>query len=179
LGYGEICSFAEISPDPSYKAPVNKLYIDRFYNDGSGANPFCNPMWYSYRYVNSLGGYSPLSPWTSIPIYAGATTLPCAGSCNSNIAVGKTGCLNNVAIIGTMDKMEYDTLNNSNLMINVHRQIGAVGQTAPDPNDEGEIVGTLTQYPTTGGPYSPLTSFFVDALCNTGTTNQCPSSTCS
>jgi hypothetical protein len=144
--------------DASIATPNTPLYIGDFENNPSDPGPaLCEPMWYAIRYVRqSDGGYGPLGAWTTIPVQAGATTLPCPPSgCGTNVAIGPASCNANRAVMGTTSPLQYSIIDG--YWANVHRQTGTFDSTS-----EGDIVGVLI------APFSSydLTSAISDVIYN-------------
>lgn len=159
----------ETAPDGSLPTPQSQPYLGGFKSVPNAGPPFCTGVWYAYRYVTPLGGYSPLSQWTGynpdepslppLPIYGGSQNLPCApGGCEAwGIAPSSTCSANapEIIISGTIPSLPSGTF------LNVHRQSGQVF----DPTSEGDIVGSFNLGPQQGTPI-PVIGFFVDVLDN-------------
>ncbi len=191
-------SVEEKYEDSNIPAPTPQPYLGGFSYSQSSGPPFCNPVWYAYRYVrNSDGGYGPLSNWTgydpknpnAIPkgISSGATadTLPCLpqGCSESGVPTGSQTCWFNVPEIVLIDKLNMDIKNGTpdGYTLNVHRQEGFIDQNAKppvvkgfDPKSEGTVVGSFLAFekPSTS---NKVTAMFYDNIFNPKSTS---SNTC-
>ena len=187
---GPLClSVKETNFDATIVKPSPQPYLGGF-NDSAGAGPpFCEPVWYAFRYVRNIDGeYGPLSNWSGSsgptdldpqPIYSGASTLPCAApGCSAwGITLGNDTCTYNqptIVLTGPLDfDVNFGQLNGYTL--NVHRQVGYVGRDGIvhgfDSRSEGDIVGSFLVE--MGNQSS--TAKFIDAVFNPKSTT---SSTC-
>jgi hypothetical protein len=170
---GPGCTYmTEIQPDPSLPTPSSQPYLGGFATVYGAGPPFCGGVWYAYRYVTSVGGYSPLSQWTGynpqnptspLPIYTGASSLPCPPQgCEAwNVPLGNNDCTGNSPIIVLLDPLPSLP---SGTYINIHRQSGQ----AFSASSEGEIVGSMWVCATgtcVRGPVS-VSAFFQDSENN-------------
>lgn len=166
-GQATVCTFAEKNLDTSLTTPpAGKMVLATFEKSTvPGAKPYCRPMWYAYRFVDSNGNYSALSEWSDA-IYSGAKTLPCAGgegNCTKlGIIPGPKSIDASQLTIGITSTLPYSLIDSGKMVANVHRQVGQPGQTSPSPGDDGEIIGRLFE----ADQYPPLKYFYIDALCN-------------
>lgn len=185
-------SVVEKYEDKTIPKPTAQPYLRSFVTQGQNY-PFCNPVWYAFRYVrNKDGGYGPLSEWsgynplkptdTPLPIFSGAKTFPCIpvkGSTDSCSAIGvKTGadsCAFNNPWISLLNKLDFDVNFSSpdGYTLNVHRQEANTDKEF-DPNDEGDIVGFFTVNLKPESPYNIIANF-IDAVYNPNSTK---STTC-
>lgn len=171
---GPGCGFAtEVYLDPSIPTPTDQPYLAGFQTSQSGGPPFCQPVWYSYRYVMPDGGYSGLSNWSgSLPgfdgpplgIYAGSSSLdqtcpPSPGGCSAwGIPSGTSTCTSNAPLLVLLEQIPSLPQGS---FLNVHRQTG----TAFDPLSEGTIVGSFLLASRAGTPL-PVTAWFLDTANN-------------
>lgn len=153
--------------DLSIPKPKQKIYIGQFsYDPNLAGGPVCFPMYYAFRYVRiSDGSFGPLSDWTTIPVYAGAKTLPCIDTKCSNVPLGKDSCNFNRPVMVTIDPLDLAMVDG--YVLNLHRQSGGF-----DPSDEGEIVGILLAASRDQPNGSGWTSSWVDVIFNTNQRGQ-------
>jgi hypothetical protein len=160
------CVFlTESYSDSSIPTPTPSLYLGSFSQDSSPSvgGPCCTPMWYAFRYVRlSDGGYGPLSEWTTVPVQAGASTLPWATGA-PNQSVGTATCMFNHPVIVTTQPLDLSYTDG--YILNLHRQVG----TPPGATSEGQIVGALINSGKTN-PGFWYTSSWNDILYPTNTT---------
>jgi hypothetical protein len=160
--------------DTTIPIPKQNLYLGDFtYDPNLPGGPLCEPMYYAFRYVRtSDGGYSPLSPWTTIPIYSGASTFPCYpqgsnptsnppdGWCSlDGIETGSQSCQFNRPTIVTVDPLDLAIADG--YILNLHRQIGTF-----DPTSTGELVGNLLAVSRNNPNAQGWTSSWPDVLFN-------------
>lgn len=162
------CSYQpEIAPDSTLPVPVDQPYLGGFGSSTGGGPPFCSGVWYAYRYVSPVGGYSPLSPWSGtnptspslppLPIYAGSSNLPCPpttsgcqdwgitpqGTCSANVPM--------IVLTSPIPSLPPGTV------LNIHRQSGPTF----DPSSEGQIIGKFYASGLTNKP-SMVSTYFYD-----------------
>lgn len=162
--------------DASIKAPTQNMYLVQFnYSPLLGAS-WCRPTWYAFRYVRQDGSYSKLSPWTTLPVQAGAKVQPCInGDCTTLCSSGGTtqipcvltgydSCACNRPEVGVIENLDYDIKLGEYYAV-IHRQIDTF-----DPTSEGQQIGTLLPKPfdTRGITYS-----FADTLYNENSGSSC------
>lgn len=180
-------SVLEQYEDKSIPKPTAQPYLRSFVTQGQGY-PFCNPVWYAFRYVrNKDGGYGPLSDWSGynpsspkdipLPIFSGAKTFPCIpvkGSTDSCAATGvKTGaesCAFNNPTISILNKLDFNVnyASADGYTLNVHRQVAGDSKDF-DFTDEGDIVGSFAVNLDPEGPYNIIANF-IDAVYNPNST---------
>lgn len=152
------CSYVqELLLDGSIQAPTEQLHLTKFTSSPSLGQPWGVNVWYKYKYVNSkTGEYGKASPWTSTPISAGSTTLPCeAGNCNNIQYSGKDSCRSNLPQL-SVNKLLYPT--GSDFYANVHRYVASIGSSTPDDSIDGKIVGILYPNGSGGGTFIDTSS---------------------
>lgn len=161
--------------DPSIPTPTPALYLGDFaYSQGAGP-ALLYPMWYAFRYIReSDGGYGPLSEWTTLPIYAGAETLPCyppvggssskgssSDDCSSDgIPTGYATVTFNEPVLVTTVPLDL-TIADGYYAI-VYRYIGN-DSPAPNPSILGTPVGYLIPIESNTHGW---TSYFLDVAYN-------------
>jgi hypothetical protein len=167
----------EIVFDPTITTPSQNLYLLQFTFDPMGGPRCCKKMWYSFRYVNTDGRYGALGTWTTIPVYAGAKTLPCipptppklecglrcvlpGGRTGPCVPTGNDSCNSNRPVVGVVNELDYQ-VNKGQWYAVIHRQTDQF-----DPTSEGTPIGFLlgSQDPQNGGLYSWPDVVFSDNL---------------
>ena len=185
---GDQCQYVlEKYEDSTIVKPTLQPYLRRFTDKGP-SYPFCNFVWYAFRYVrNKDGGYGPLSNWsgynaskpteTPMPIFSGANTFPCvpvtgvADSCSQiGVKTGSESLDFNLPTISLVGKFDFDINSNSpdGYTLNVHRQVDN-DHKGFDPDSEGDIVGSFIVKPKPSGAYNTVAEF-IDAFYNPNST---------
>jgi hypothetical protein len=166
--------------DPNIKRPDFPLYLTQFSYSPLLGNACCRKMWYAFRYVRADGNYGPLSPWTTIPVQAGAKTQPCLNGpppkgCKAQclnassgigpcVLVGPESCHCNRPEIGITQELDYNIRLGEYFAV-IHRQMDNF-----DPSDEGRQIGTLLPYYTNE---RGITYTFPDILYNENDGSDC------
>lgn len=156
--YDKDCDYVlEKKFDPTIKSLKGKsLNLGDFKYSVTSGGPWCEPSWYSARYIRIFdGGYGERSDWTSTPIFSGSNNLPCVdgGKC-ANVPSGKQSCTLNEPKLITNFPLDYDLVQGQ-YGINVHRYIG---KNPPSSNEDGQIIGMMLPVNDSRG----FTSFYND-----------------
>ena len=156
--------YLEKYADSTITTPLQSLFLGSFsYSRGAGP-ALCQPMLYAFRYVRqSDGGYGPLSPWTTLPIFAGSCNLPCAPKvCGTSLVPpagnSQASITYNSPQVVTVSNLDYPLY--QGYVANIHRYVGT---SPPLSGTEGTIIGTLEPI---GSNSNGFTSQFNDVLFN-------------
>src|SRR5207248_130049 len=104
------------------------LYLSSSTSAPSLGPPLGVNVWYRYVYVKlDTGGYSEPSEWTSSPISAGNTTLPCKSPNCNGVNTGKNTCQANLIQL-SIDTLDYSLLK-GDVYANVHRYVAPLSTT--------------------------------------------------
>lgn len=167
----------ETKYDPNIVTPKQQLSLVTFsYKEGDGL-PYCEPMWYAFRYVKSDGSYGGMGPWMTTPVQSGGKQQPCLNNdcstmCLSSdghtttsvpcVPVGEASCPCNRPVVGINSQLDYNVKTGEYYAV-IHRQTGVF-----DPKSEGIIIGILLATASSRSTYS-----FTDLLYNDNTQYVC------
>lgn len=148
--WDESCVFIkETTYNGSLPSPKSiKPFLINFTKSAGAGKPIYLPLWYRFRYVNSLTGeYGDFSDWCDYPVVSGSCCLPCDDSCQ--FPVGDESCIFNQPTIGvrTSDAVKKPTSpekDGSFVYMNLHRYVGPSNDYKKPPKSAKSVpVGVL------------------------------------